>query len=206
MNSIKYTCSLGTKCFSSQLLKRNNLKKESYPFDWIFSDLDIIIDCIKDDFIIFLDKSYYVDIQDKWNDNQCGHKYYHPNMFNHHDPRNEKDYQYFVRCVDRFNNLLYKLENKLFIISYLNLTNVNKSIINDILQFNEKFKNYTQNYRILCIVHYNCEYTGYVFSTIHNIDILTIHTNSPTNGVDFNNKEDNEYIDNIIKEKYRFDF
>ena len=29
---IKYTCSLGMLCHSSQILKNNNLKKCSYPF------------------------------------------------------------------------------------------------------------------------------------------------------------------------------
>ncbi len=63
--SLKYFnsfCSLGTLCHSSQLLKRNKLKKCSYPFDWIFSNCDIIHHCISDDFKIFLDKSYYINI------------------------------------------------------------------------------------------------------------------------------------------------
>lgn len=33
---INYVCSLGRVCHSAQLLKRNKLKVESYPFDWIF--------------------------------------------------------------------------------------------------------------------------------------------------------------------------
>jgi hypothetical protein len=69
---VKYVCSLGTLCQSSQILKNNNLKKCSYPFDWIFSNYDIIIRCIEDDFKIFLDKSYYISRPD----NKCGHSYY----------------------------------------------------------------------------------------------------------------------------------
>jgi hypothetical protein len=53
MLEINYTCSLGSLCHSSQILKRNNYKKCSYPFDWIFSNYDIIIDCLEDDFNIF---------------------------------------------------------------------------------------------------------------------------------------------------------
>ena len=53
MSQIKYTCSLGTKCHSSQILKINNLKVCSYPFDWIFSNCDNIIHCIEDNFNIF---------------------------------------------------------------------------------------------------------------------------------------------------------
>ena len=55
MLSINYTCSFGSLCHSSKILKRNNLKLCSYPFDWIFSNCDNIIDCIEDNFNIFLD-------------------------------------------------------------------------------------------------------------------------------------------------------
>ena len=34
---INYVCSLGFSLATASLLKRNNLKKCSYPFDWIFS-------------------------------------------------------------------------------------------------------------------------------------------------------------------------
>jgi hypothetical protein len=43
---INYTCSLGWLCHSSQILKRNNYKTCSYPFDWIFSGTNVIIDCL----------------------------------------------------------------------------------------------------------------------------------------------------------------
>ena len=33
---INYVCLLGTLCHSASILKRNNLKLCSYPFDWIF--------------------------------------------------------------------------------------------------------------------------------------------------------------------------
>ncbi len=56
---INNVCSLGTLCHTATLLKRNNLKISSYPFDWIFSNINIIIDCIEDDFNSFLDKKYY---------------------------------------------------------------------------------------------------------------------------------------------------
>ena len=57
MKEITETCSLALLCQSSKLLETNNLKKCSYPFDWIFSTFEMIIDCIEDDFNKFLDKS-----------------------------------------------------------------------------------------------------------------------------------------------------
>ncbi len=89
---INYACSLGGLCHSAELLKRNKFKTCSYPFDWIFSNCDNITHCIENDFKVFLDKSCYTDSAYKWNDNQCGHTFYHPSMFNHHDPRKNDDY------------------------------------------------------------------------------------------------------------------
>jgi len=93
---INHFCSLGTLCHSSNLLKRNRFKKCSYPFDWIYSNCSTVLHCIKDDFKIFLDNNYYIDIDiiTKLDENQCGHKYYDSRMFNHKDPRQIDDYKY----------------------------------------------------------------------------------------------------------------
>jgi hypothetical protein len=82
MLEINYTCSLGGMCHSSQILKRNKYKSCSYPFDWIFSSCDTIIHCIEDNFNIFLDKSYYINISQS----MCGHSKYGNNMFMHYNP------------------------------------------------------------------------------------------------------------------------
>jgi hypothetical protein len=202
MTEINYTSSLGSFCHSSQILKRNNLKLCSYPFDWIYSNYDNIIHCIEDNFNLFLDKSYYQDIESKWNDNQCGHKYYNVNMFNHFDPRNEKDYNYYVRCVDRFRNLLQKQEHKLFIMI---LSNIDENIKNKIIEFNNKFSKYTSNYTLLVIFNItNKEQNNHIFEYNDNIHFLELHTLSCSNGVVFDNNNDNIYLDNIIKSKYNF--
>jgi hypothetical protein len=200
---INYTCSFGDRCHSSQLLKRNNLKRYSYPFDWIYSSSDNIIHCIQDNFNTFLDKSYYIDIEIKWNDNQCGHKYYNHNMFNHHDPRNEEDYNYFVRCVNRFKDLLQKQEHKLFIIigNRDNTDITNSNLIN----FNKKLSKYTSNYTLLVIYYIpNKPKNNHIFTCSENIHFLELHTLSTSIGMEFDNSQDNIYLDNIIKSKYIF--
>lgn len=51
--------SVGYRCSSAGILKRLNLKTESYPFDWIISRLPIIIHCIETNFEYFLDRNNY---------------------------------------------------------------------------------------------------------------------------------------------------
>jgi hypothetical protein len=201
MEEINYTCSLGSFCHSSQLLKKNNLKLCSYPFDWIFSNYEMIIHCIEDNFNIFLDKSYYIDISQ----NQCGHSIYNKMMFNHHNPLiNIDHYNYYVRCVDRFNNLLKKDEHKLFIMIYVFNDKINDEIKNEIIDFNTKFSKYTSNYTLLVILNvYNQSERHHVFTYNDNIHFLELYTKSYSNGVEFE-KDDSIYLDNILTTTYNF--
>lgn len=202
MSEINYVCSLGPLCHSSEIFKRNKYKLCSYPFDWIYSNCDNIIDIIDDDFKIFLDKSYYIDISHY----RCGHsKYYNP-MFWHHNPLiNINDYDYFVRCVNRFRSLLKKQEHKLFNMIFVNMENINNDIINNIIDFNNKFSKYTTNYTLLVILHLsNKQQNDHKFTYNDNIHFLELHTLSTSCGVKFGNNNDNIYLDNIIKSKYNF--
>lgn len=202
MFEINYTASLGTLCHTSQMLKRNNLKLCSYPFDWIFSNCDNIIHCLEDNFNIFLDKSYYINISET----QCGHSKYFTNMFNHHNPLiNTDHYDYFVRCVDRFQNLLQKQEHKLFVMSFINMNNIDDYLIHKIIDFNNKFSKHTSNYTLLVILHLpNKEQNHNIFTFHNNIHFLELYTISPSDGVVFMNNNDNEYLDNIINGIYKF--
>jgi hypothetical protein len=205
MSIINYTCSLGTICHSSNLLKRNNLKLRSYPFDWIYSSSSNILHCIEDDFKIFLDKSYYInEIPDK-----CKHIYYYSNlyMFNHHDPLNNiGHYNYFVRCVDRFRTLLKTKEHKLFIMMFTNLNEIGDKM-NEVINFNNKFSQYTTNYTLLAIFHFpNKHVNHHTFTYNDNIHFLELYTIQISGGVIFDfNENDNIYLDNIIKSNYIFD-
>lgn len=189
-------CSLGTLCHSSQLLKRNKFKKDSYPFDWIFSNCDIILHCIRDDFKIFLDKSYYIKI----NHMKCGHSYYHEKMFNHHNPL-DKDDNYFVRCVERFRYVLKSKKHKLFVMMYVNMDN-SKDEINKTIEFNKSFSKYTSNYILLIIYHMPNNIRHHYFEYKDNVHILYLYTSSESDGNEFLNKSDDLYLDNIMKSNY----
>lgn len=201
---IKYTCSLGPLCHSASILKLNNIKLCSYPFDWVFSSTFIILDCLNDDFKTFLDKKYYCDVTTKWNKRQCGHTKYDLNMFNHKDPRTEEDYEYYKRCVDRFRSLIKNTDSKLFIKILINL---NEKDINDIkksnIKFNNDFSKYTNNYILLIILNISDKKTNYhCFTYENNIHFLELHTISKSNGNTFLNNNDNQYLNNIIKNNY----
>jgi len=188
---------LGPKCHSAKLLQYIGKKKESYPFDWIYSHLEMIIHCIKDEFCTFIDKQYYI------NGDLClkmqTHTYYYPNritMFNHHNPLAKEDYDFFRRCINRFQRLLKSDHPKIF----LYFTEFSDEIQTTIHEFNAQFTDFTKNYKLLVILYrkgkihkLNVEY--YKQMILINITVL-----SRTDGVKFESDEDNNFVNKIILE------
>ena len=205
--TIHHVCSLGTLCLSAQLCKDMKLKLESYPFDWIYSSFKTIMHCINDDFKIFLDKLYYTDVKDKLvGHRQCGHTLYHSNMFYHHDPRNDDDYNYYKRCVERFRHLLTVNENKLFMISFDNqLKNNCDDIKTQVSELNKFLKTLANNYYILVVIHIpNQDSTYYTITSDDNINFLELYTKSRSYGTGFDNKNEYAYLQRTILDSYSF--
>jgi hypothetical protein len=92
------------------LLKENNLKNFSFPFDWMVSCIDNIIHIFEDNYNEFLNKNNY----ESYN-NQTKNNYYINNtkkLFNnldfdhqHHNLLEIKEYEYLKRCVERIKNI-----------------------------------------------------------------------------------------------------
>lgn len=107
--------SIGAQCMTSTLLKAAKLKRFSGPFDWIFSNLRMVCDCIEDDFATFLDRDQLqpLSIEQRHEPNLgfADHIFYRRRyglntMFNHYDPIAADGYAYLERCVGRFRRAL----------------------------------------------------------------------------------------------------
>jgi hypothetical protein len=201
--NITHACSLGYWCHSASLIKKHGLKLESYPFDWIFINYKNVLHCIEDNFKTFLDKSQYNSVSDT----KCGHNLYHPETFNHHNPlTNENDYNYYLRCVNRFNELLKREEHKLFVLGIYNMSEINDTIRNEMVDFNNTLSKHTKNYTLLVIFHLHnkkCNYHEFTYNG--NIHFLELHTESRSHGIFFDNHSDNLYFDEVFKNAYNFD-
>ena len=129
MNNSTYI-SFGYRCSSAGILKKLQLKQESYPFDWLISTLSVVTDCITNDFCEFLKTENYVRRHTKTYEMSTSkegfvcdehilfNRYYQPShmlnetntyqyqlAMNHRDITNPEDYQYLQRCVERFKEL-----------------------------------------------------------------------------------------------------
>lgn len=92
--------SIGPLCTSSQTLKDMGLRTVAYPFDWIFSDLDMVKHCILDGFKTLLDTDMIV----KVGESSSTHKVYTGDSptFNHHDLSDVRTHAAFKRRCARF--------------------------------------------------------------------------------------------------------
>jgi hypothetical protein len=197
-------CSLGFHCQCSQILKRNNLKDNSYPFDWIFCNIFIITDCINDNFEKLLDKKYYINYLNKTiNDNCCGHSYYKKNLFPHRNMRTLNNYNYLVRCVNRFKDLYKNKEKKVFLITVIHSV-LFSNIYNNLKNLNDILKNKKMNnFLLVCLIFlYNNKKNDHYIEINDNIHIIYIDCTSKTDGLKFEKESDNIYVDNIIKDNY----
>tara|TARA_B110000967_G_C18893971_1_gene569287 strand:+ start:717 stop:1361 length:645 start_codon:yes stop_codon:yes gene_type:complete len=203
-----YYCSLGFHCHSTQLLIRNNLKKESYPFDWIFSSIFIVLDCLENDFSKLIDKRFYIDYHNqnnktnqnnKINQNQCGHSYYKSNLFPHHDMRKIDNYMYLLRCIRRFKNICKMKEPKIFFITIIDIQLMTK-IHENMTNLKNMLDKKTTDFTLVCFVFTNNQDSNHHYTEINdNIHIVYINVTSSSNGLEFENEKDNIYVDDIMK-------
>lgn len=200
----KYICSIGSLCHPASFLKQNKLKLQSFPFDWIFSDINIICACLEDNFKEYLNKDNYIKLD--YNENKCGHKLFHRKMFNHHNPLlKQEDYEYFKRCIVRFRKLLSKKEPKIFLLFLSNRDEVELEVLGELIRLDSLLKQKTENYKILVIYHLiNDNVQKYDISEMGNIDIIELNTKSKCQGTQFKLDEDNEFMKKTIFSLYNF--
>lgn len=118
---VAHLASLGSFCLPGNIMRNHGLRRYSLPFDWIFSSPQMLIDCLEDDFAVFLDRRHYRSISEsRWNPGAehdlYREKYGIPAVFAHRDPTRDEDYLYFTRCIARFRQLLRSGDPKLFLI------------------------------------------------------------------------------------------
>ena len=219
--SSRLVCPLGLLCQASEFISRNGLRKCAYPFDWTFTDLSVIENCLETNFEVFLNKSLYTNPKTKFHDRQCGHSVYHPDFFFHKNPMaQEEDHQYYLRCIERFNTLLNNKDSKLFVITIVPHGTIHPQRIydlfqqedpiialrNELLEFTKILSKFTTNFNLFVVINESASnlVTSHNLLQEENLQIVTIKTKNDSNGVRFLNGEDNLYIDEVFNSIYKF--
>jgi hypothetical protein len=202
---------LGNFCHAAAALKNVGYRNQAFPFDWLFSSPEMITSCIEDDFLRFLDRSEYqaVPLEQRHdpNSNFCRHLGFQKDygisyVFNHHNPEQEKDYQFFQRAVERFRRVLDSPNWKLYL-----QVNAGKRCNASNSHLLSTLRKRTKNFVFVSIEFISSNQRDPASMTLpiscsrpsHDSLHIELQTESPSNGVIFQNAKDNLYLQWIIK-------
>jgi hypothetical protein len=114
--------SLGPNCHTAGFLKELQYKNCSYPFDWILSNLNIVTYNISNNFNDFINRDNYIYTTNKKITLKSKHINYLNDTFVHKNPiENIEDFNYYLRCIERFKKL--KENNKSILFCYTSYNN-----------------------------------------------------------------------------------
>ncbi len=232
--------SLGFRCSSASILKRLNLKHESYPFDWLISNLKVIKLCIEDNFENFLKQDNYERKYTKTyelteskegficDEHIMANMFYQPfhmqneeNTYrwnlamNHHNIKEQKDYEYYTRCVRRLEELMQNPIKKVFIhiapaFKFNTYEQIKSQIFTEIVNFDEFMKTQSQNISGLYFIlirnpHYNQTSPRCLYKTDEGSELWELYV--PSGFIDAGENfmgdcnETIQFIENIIMQK-----
>lgn len=109
--------SLGENCSTAWYLSRLGLKRQSFPFDWVFSSPEIVRRCLEDDFAAYLDPAMVVSHA---RGPGAGHRVFHERFFNHRSPESPDARAYYLRCVERLRALRASASPVVFVLTLIN--------------------------------------------------------------------------------------
>lgn len=200
--------SFGHRCTSSGFIKHLGLKTESYPFDWLISNLNVIQDCIETNFIHFLNvnnykekhmevshlidnrKEYYwsenVNVNEYYENDKNNNSAYHTKLgINHRNLNVESDYEYYKRCINRLYDLL-KTDIKKYYIHFKPIIGINEfehnkeDIIKEFENFNIFIKTKTTNIFgiYFILIKHNETIKSFKFRETNNYVVFIIYCNN----------------------------
>mmetsp|Transcript_93174 Transcript_93174/g.301251 ORF Transcript_93174/g.301251 Transcript_93174/m.301251 type:complete len:347 (+) Transcript_93174:64-1104(+) len=112
--------SLGSICLTARFLESHGVRKQKFPFDWIYSSARLVRHCLADDFRQFLNEGQLQTWRTK---RGTGHKLYEKMQLGkrtavwpHHSLKKEVDLESFKRAVERLKTLVTDKRKKLFVL------------------------------------------------------------------------------------------
>lgn len=113
-----HVVSLGSRCFMARILRDLRLRKYAGPFDWIYTNGEMVSHCLKDRFNTFMDIDELHEAGQAWGHRTYGAMMNRKVVFPHHRPGTD-DRLHFQRSVERLLKILHAPERKLFILGHL---------------------------------------------------------------------------------------
>lgn len=178
------------------------------PFDWIFSSPEMVSHAIRDDFVEFLNPKNIevipVERRPHPDLHRADHIFYRDNfgvdfVYNHHDPSLRKsDYDYFVRCVERF-RALRKSDNNILFLLFKHISGEPNELSHSAYG---RLADLLHPHRLLCmeIVHRPGTSSSYdAIVSDGNLEVGHLNIAEPCTGIAFGSSGDHEAATAIVR-------
>jgi hypothetical protein len=192
-------------------LKRLHYIYNIYPFDEInYVTLDVLIDCLNNNFSKITDKQYYIDNEQVSSEHKsvtAGHSQvpYNKNMFIQFNPRREKDYNYFLQSIENLKTIINdnQLNNKVLYVHMDLFISHNKYNYGYVYTKFKILRKYIPNINFLFIlIIYDTKQEISIIGEhkINNsiLTIIEIHIESQSKGLIFEKPKDNLILYDIL--------
>jgi hypothetical protein len=198
--SMKHYISLGENCHVARTLKSIGLRNEAYPFDWVFTSPQILLDCIENDFTTFMNKQYHTEHPSSTD--KSGHSLYGETFFNNKNILDNKDYEYYERCIARFKDVMSNDDEKIVVHMTTNNLKPNNSYCDNVGKLlQEALQKYGNNVKFVYIRH--IVYDGYSFQpfivTSDRSLTFVILSTGVSNGVRFTDRTQHVFFDTDLR-------
>ena len=207
---IHHIVSLGTFCHMASHLQRYNMRKCSYPFDWILSSPKMVMDCLRDDFRTFLDPKYHRSMGDGTSNHVVYGSMVHGNNFHgtptlnhtftHKDITDPATHASYVRAVERFRKVLSSPDSKLFVLCTQDVVFDRK----EIEELHQLLDQITTNAQLLCISLHNDYTTHYSVEHEGNVKYVKMYMYSRSDGRGFAKPDENDRFQDMLTSLYSF--
>lgn len=201
--------SLGYNCYIAHFLQQHNLRKAAYPFDWVFTCPEIVIDCLKNNFTVFLDKQHFrmTKCYDECVCEKCtrngvlsGHAIYGTHFFRHKNVFQQEDFEYYQRCVRRWNKLFDNDDNITFILLLSNRQHYTNETLHHLCFELHSLLSNQKSVILIFIFHTISADFSFTSQTLQENLYFCHLTCSKNKGTSFENKNDNvKFADSLLE-------
>ena len=192
---------LGQNCNASWYIKESGNKQTSYPFDWIFTTPEIILDILADDFQAFTQKDLLIP-----HGLDAGNERYHETFYGHRNPASrEADRLYLIRCVERWKERMQSQKPVLFLTVVLNESDKRKRWKEGFtkefsMPTNQKLEDFSGMTKMLYSINPNCKFLFIEQKTQSQFDLSIIEKSENTIWLNFSAIDKNtgvQYMHNV---------
>jgi hypothetical protein len=191
--AFRHVIPLGCHPLTANILKDVMFSNKDLPFDTLVITPDQIVEILKDDFVDFLNKDLYID---EGKDNVCGHVKYGAGFFTRKNPITQDGYDYYVKTVENWRELMLSPYPKLFVTMWKEEDTFPKQ--NIFFSLPQIGKYTTNDWYLFMGIHTTEEDKKPMVDRFKNITIVIYNTKASTDGIRFNKSDEHLQVANLI--------